>query len=110
MNVGLTLVGQISLPFIFYDETTHHGRSVHINSGIKILIISLPFLISVILLLLIQILDHRKTGCCSKLTERTLLNVENIFEIIYFKELQQSKENQAVEPISARKLEISDYM
>ena len=82
INVGLTTLGQFSLaclclPKSFWTENDW-------DELLSILNCSLPFLFSVIVMILIQLLSPCKNGCLSM--DRTLLDVENPFKIIHFQE------------------------
>ena len=86
INVGLTTLGQFSLaclclPKSFWTDYDKHELRSILNC-------SLPFLFSVIVMILIQLLSPCKNVCF--LTDRTLLDVENPFKITHFQENWQT--------------------
>ena len=74
INVGLTTLGQFSLACLCLPKSfwTNYDK----DDLITIFLCSSPFLFSVILMILIQLLSPCKNVCFS--TDRTLLDVENL--------------------------------
>ena len=82
INVGLTTLGQFSLACLCLPKSfwTNYDK----DDLITIFLCSSPFLFSVILMILIQLLSPCKNVCFS--TDRTLLDVENLHTITHLKE------------------------
>lgn len=82
INVGLTTLGQFSLACLCLPKS--FWTDYDWNDFISVFVCSLPFLFSVIVMILIQLLSPCKNVCFS--TDRTLLNVENPFKTTHLQE------------------------
>ena len=90
INVAITIAGQVSFALII---------DPHLLDAVVVLSMTvLPFqAISIIMLILVQIL-HRcrccgccNSDCCNPITERTLLNVDDPLEQIFFDRQKNNK-------------------
>ena len=98
INAGLTVYGQLMFVTIVFLNS--NGDSIYIMFAVY----SLPcHILSIIMLILLQCLQKCNcctcctTGCCTSITQRTLLNVDNPLEKIEFQQIANEEHEMEIQ-------------